>query len=279
MRLIRLVFLILLIFYTLSIPHTKLQYYYLFLIPIILVVIIIALPFSKYSKSIITLVILSVYFQTFSLVFECTNIYLTVSNKYPVEKRHDDNKIREIVTKIWKNHFVYSDNFYKLPSHPTIYIANYVNDRVENCACIMIPDRICIVMGSGFIDNFKLNKIVKHVHGTRKHSGEYEETKIALAEKLKEGISIFSYSSRPFISDRIGKIRSGMFRIAKELNVTVTPIYFDHIEHSYGIIPVQRYSIVVGDTFFVDDIDSCVYRAKKFFKKTRKELKKNKFLF
>lgn len=279
MRLMKVVLLILLIFFALCLPYTKLKYYYLLLVPIMLFGIILSLPFPKYYKTIISIILILVYLRTISLIFTCIYTAFTLSNNYPVEKRYDDTKIQQAITKVWKNQFIYNHNFYKLPSHPTIYVANYVNDRLENCTSIMIPDRLCIVMGSGFIDNLKLHKIVKHVYGTRKHSGEYEEVKSCIIEKLKAGISIFSYSSKPFINDRIGKVRSGMFRIASELNVTITPIYFDHIDHLYGIIPVQRYSIVVGDTFFVDDVDACVYRAKKFFKETRKELKRNKFLF
>ena len=176
--------------------------------------------------------------------------------------------------KLFYTHFNYKHNFYNLPTKPTIYVANYVMDRIENISCILIPTRLCVIMGSGFIDHFKLNKIVKYTHATRKHSGEYQEVKSSIKNKLNSGISVFSYISRPFISNHIGKVRSGMFRIAKELNVTITPIYFDYIKHSYGVIPFQDFNIVVGDTFYVNNIELSVYRTKLFFKKNRKKLNK-----
>lgn len=274
----KIVLLIVLIFTVLCLPYTKLQYYYLILISFLLVAIVALLPLNIRFKIIIGLILFVIYQRTLMIVFKIFKNLYYIGTQHPPEKRNDDTIVRKITNNLFDKYFKYNHNFYKLPSHPTIFIANYVSDRIENISCIMLPARLCIVMGSGFIDNFKFDRIIKHVHGTYKQAGEYNEVKNALLHKLKEGISIFSYSTRPFIKDRIGKVRSGMFRIAKELNTTVTPVYFDHIEHSYGVIHEQKYNIVVGDTFKVDDINFGVYRVKKFFKDTRKRIKRGKFL-
>ena len=75
----------------------------------------------------------------------------------------------------------------------------------------------------------------------------------------------------------ISKLRSGMFSIAKELNVSVTPVCVDYIDTYFGAITNQNFRIRVGDTFMIDDTNISIQKTKKFFKETMKEFKKRKY--
>ena len=89
-----------------------------------------------------------------------------------------------------------------------------------------------------------------------------------MCNNIKEGRSVFSYVTK---TPRLGptyiqNIRTGMFKLAKELNVPVTLIAIDYIDSTFGMIHSQNFNIEIGDTFMVDDVNESVYIAKKFFK-------------
>ena len=65
---------------------------------------------------------------------------------------------------------------------------------------------------------------------------------------------------------KISKLRTGLFRIAKELNISITPISIDYINAVYGIIPNQNFRICVGETFKPTEIYNDIYKVRKFFK-------------
>lgn len=260
---------------------TSLKYYYLLYIPFVILFVILTILLTKTKriyKQILIAFILTLYNKNLLMFTQLLSTLRILLMRYPVEKRKNDTVVQYHVTKFFQRHFVFKQNFHNLPSKPTIIVANYVRDRLENIACIMLPIPLCVVMGNGFITNIRLHKIVKHVFGTKKTSGEYEIVRDHIKEKLNNGISIFSYSVRPFIDDHIGKVRSGMFRMAKELGVTITPVYFDHIDYKCGFVLEQNYSVVVGDSLYVKNIEEDVYRVKKFFRDTSRELKRVKYL-
>ena len=254
--------------------------FYLILVPVLLSIFILLAPFPYNLKPVFAIIMFIFYHRTLTLLFTLGGNVRNFICNYPVDSRDDDTIIRKNISCTMYKYFRYTNNFDKIPNHPTIFVANYVSDRLENITCILIPTKLCIIMGEIFIKTVKLHKIVKHVCGTFKSSkGNYENVKKESEKHLKNGVSMFCYIIDPTapISDRIGKVRSGMFKIAKEIGSTITPIYFDHIEHNHGIIPYQRYTIVVGDTFHVDDVEQDMFTVKKFFKDTRKELKLNKY--
>jgi len=113
-----------------------------------------------------------------------------------------------------------------------------------------------------------------------KHNGgDFDNIKRRIDEQLKKGVSIFAYSSIPcpFVG-KVGRVRKGLFSIAKQLGVTITPLAVDYIEHNIGMIPYQRFEIRVGDTFHVEDPLRESLRARKFFKKAISRFRKKKFM-
>ena len=218
-----------------------------------------------------TLPILLLYNKNLSIIMDLVNIMRTY-------RLAPDNKyIRENVTTVLKKHFIFSHNFWKLPEYPTIIVSNYIYDRAENITCITIPKSLAIIIADNFaalthVDSVINNCIIK------KKSNDYNNIKKNIAKAITDGHSVFAYITKPSHNRNIGKIRSGMFSIAKELGIPITPIVFDYIYSIYGYIPSQKYRIRVGDTFLVNNIEKDMEKVGNFFSETIKKLSQDKFL-
>lgn len=252
--------------------------YEYFTILLLLVSICIA-PISNRWKCAMIAIVIIVYRINISILGDLLGVaYNGYKGKYiENDTRKDDHVLRTDVTRILSSHFRFTHNFDRLPAYPTIIVANYIYDRIENIACITIPKDLCIVMGQSFVKIAKLDRIIKNFifrYETVK-TGQYDSIKEQARQKLNEGFSIFAYVSKctQYRNGYVGKVRSGMFRIAKELNVPVTPITIDFIKHNNGIIENQRFRIKVGETFKVDDIGQAVYYTRNFFRKTLKSFR------
>ena len=190
---------------------------------------------------------------------------------------NDINVNTKIITRMFNQVFDFKHNFYKLPDKPTIYVCNYVYDRLEHLSWLLIPKSVYCIMNYKIERLFK--RIVKHIIKRNGGLNTFQDIKTQIKEKLDTNFSILVYVTTP--KEKVGEIsrlRTGMFRIAKELNRTITPIAIDYIHYDhFGSIPYQRYEIRVGDSFYVDDplVDSL--RTRKFFKDSLEEFKNNKF--
>jgi hypothetical protein len=191
--------------------------------------------------------------------------YTTSSNIF--NRRKDDSLVRNMVTKFFKDNFRFIENYWKLPKYPTIIVANYPNDKFEYIAGITIPKNIAFIMAEGMVKIAKFNKILKYCIVKKKNGNEYNEMKEEVYKYIKNGISVFAYvSSFSHMKGKISKLRTGLFRIAKELNISITPISIDYINAVYGIIPNQNFRICVGETFKPTEIYNDIYKVRKFFK-------------
>lgn len=274
-----LIVVILLIF----IPSMKMltDFYYLFATFAVIVVFIIAvllLPLSLQIRVAIALVVAIYYRKNLSLMAHILVNVTNVSYVKPLSLRNDDTIIRNIVNNTFETHFRLHKEFEKFPSQPSILVCNYCKDRMENIACILFPVDIAIMMRDGLKKTMKLNRIIKWPIYT-KAKGSYEDSKIQVAEHMSQGRHIFTYVTKyPRLRpDYIPVVRSGMFSIAKELGVPVTPVCIDYIDTHFGAIPYQNFRIRVGDTFMVDQVNLSVHKAKKFFKETMTEFKQRKY--
>lgn len=186
-------------------------------------------------------------------------------NGYYISQKND-KEVREAVSGLFKSAFRFHDNFRKLPEKPSIIVCNYVWDRLENLASIIIPKDLAIVGASKFMKISKLNYIVKHFIIRNENGQCYERMKSEVKNHLDSGRCVFAYVSKivnrtPYVS----KLRSGMFRIAEELNVQITPISIDYIDSVYGVIPYQNFYMQVGESFYVKNLEKDMYRTRKFF--------------
>ena len=74
----------------------------------------------------------------------------------------------------------------------------------------------------------------------------------------------------------IGKMRSGIFYIAHELGIPITPIAFDLINPAIGgALQDQDYHIKVGDTSIVKDPVDSLIETKKFLQTSVREFRDN----
>lgn len=254
------------------------QKYFLIYIFIYLIVIISAiLTLPKYYK-LASLLVLYIYWRNIYLILGLFLITKAILKEYPVESRDNDDVVRNMVTGYFSTIFRLSHNLNDIPNHPTIYIANYSHDRLEHVTLAMIPTKVCALMGRGFINMAKTNYIMKYSL-TMDGNGNFNKIKDSIDEMLKNGISVIAYVEKRLLLNKllVGRLRSGIFKIAKDLNTTITPIVFDHIYYnSYGIVPRQNYSIVVGKTNKVVNIEKSIYETRLFMKNSLREMVLNK---
>lgn len=196
---------------------------------------------------------------------------------HPISTRNDDSLLRKYAHDVFSENFELHTNFDNLPSIPSIIVSNYCQNRMENVGCMMIPRNIAIMMRRG-LTILGLHKIVKWPLFTEA-SGNYEKTKGLVMGHILQGHHVFSYVTTKSLlrPDLFMKIRSGMFSIAQELNVPITPIVFDYIDTPFGCIPYQRYEICVGDTFYVNDVGKSKLQVVRFFKDKMAEFMKKKY--
>jgi hypothetical protein len=166
-------------------------------------------------------------------------------------------------------------NTEKLSKGCTIYVANYPTNYIEYLTHGLFCDKLCVVVHGPAV------KILKYIYG-KEHTisvdkGSFDRVKKEIRDKMREGYSIFSYVEREYHDRKdvydVCELRSGMFSIAKELNVTMTPVCIDHLDHIMGITNDTYFQIKVGDSFIVDNIEEDMARVKKFFKEELKSMK------
>ena len=114
---------------------------------------------------------------------------------------------------------------------------------------------------------------------TKLMEDNYETTKQEILHNIKSGRHVFAYVSKPpkLRPDYISSVRTGLFSIAKQLNIPITLVCIDYIDTYFGAITKQNFRIRIGDTFMVDDVSSNVFKVKKFFKETMNEFIRRKY--
>ncbi len=102
---------------------------------------------------------------------------------------------------------------------------------------------------------------------------DFENIKNKVYEHINNGTSVFAYANHG-ISGTTGRIRTGLFKIAKKLNITITQIAIDNINSLFNCIPYQRFEIRIGETFYVDDPIGDAMKTHRFFSKSYKLFQK-----
>lgn len=281
---LNIILIIILALLVILIPSLQLlsDFYYSFTIFVVLLILLITISLLKINSKIkicILIMILIVFKNNFLIIAKTfVNIY-KAAYVNTLSNRKDDSELRDIVKKIYLPHLKIKTNFNKLPNKPTIMICNYCNDRLENLACILIPKDMAIMMRDGLKKTTKLHKLVKWPIFTGEKNN-YENTKKEMIEHINSGRSIFTYVTKypRDIPNFITKIRTGVFSIAKELDIPITLVAIDYIDIKYNIIPDQNFQIEIGDTFKVDNIQLSIHKARKFFRNTMTKFINQKYL-
>ena len=255
-------------------------YYSFALVAVILIVIMLILtikiPFKL--KIVIIVTILIIFKNNLSVNGKSVISIINAAYIKPLKTRIDDSKLRNIVEYSFDNVLILKKDFSKLPDKPTIFVCNYCNDRIENLACILIPKDIAIMMRDGLKKTTKLDKLVQWPIFT-KEKNNYEHTKNEIIKHTKEGRSVLSYITKyqRLRPNYIQSVRSGLFNISKELNIPITLVAIDYADIINGIMYKQNFNIVIGDTFFVENVKDSIYTAKQFYKNTLTSFMKKKY--
>jgi hypothetical protein len=72
-------------------------------------------------------------------------------------------------------------------------------------------------------------------------------------------------------------MRKGMFYIAKELGITITPLAIDSIHISYFTIFQQKYQLYVGQTQKVLNPTKSMRETRRFFIRQKANFSSNKY--
>ncbi len=242
----------------------------------IMILIIFMIPVERMMKIVLIILIIVVFRINLCIYWYLINVSFKVSNNMYIGT---NERLRKDITELFKDKFNFIHNFEKLPTYPTMIVSNYIYDRLEHIACIVIPREIAIVMGKAMIDLAKLDKVVNNLILRPTEGGSFEKVKVQVKEKYKKGLSIFTYVTKISHSNKyINRVRCGMFTIAKDLGIPVTPVAIDYINfNTFGVIVPQNFRISVGETFIVNNVNNARYQTRIFLREQHKLFIKNKF--
>lgn len=204
-------------------------------------------------------------YRTFSIiyyVFNCIWRYKCLGNK--------EYGVLTTVPKVFSNFNIYH-NFEKLPSYNSIILANYPSERLGYLAHKLVPRKLCYVSsvrGKGILSTVYSEDEMILVNDSKKKN--FEKIKEMIRDKIQR-YSIFVYvnDNNTRLHDyHIGKLRKGMFYIAHELGIPITPITFSYINPVFGILTKKNYYIKVGETEKVTDPKQSMKKTHKFLQNT-----------
>lgn len=273
---------ILVYFLFITVPSTDMIhaiYYQLFLSTLVIVTIItiFLLPVSIRVRCGITIIIISMYYKNLYILLTIITKAIEIINTSKNVKRPDAKLSKEVTSAYSNIGMRIVTNFTKLPNHPTMILANYCKDRCENPMCIILPRNLSIIMQEGF-KRVNMSGIIHHPIYVKGHGqGNFEYIKKEVRKTVKHGNDVFAYINNPSYFGYIGKIRSGMFRIAIELGISITPVCFDFIDTKLGVIPNQNYCVKIGETIYDKNLTEAIHRVRKFYINTLAEFKTNKY--
>lgn len=158
--------------------------------------------------------------------------------------------------------FDLKENFYKIPEKPCILVSNYCAKNGQGLGYLgqfNLPIKYCLVVSDIaqilLKRVFEEDKLIFVPHGSKNN---YNIILEKVKEKIEQGYYIFCYiepSSYEKRAYKINKIRSGMFSIAKQLDIPIVPLVMDNVTYSEGILFSPSYRIHVGDTIIVKDVE------------------------
>lgn len=187
---------------------------------------------------------------------------------------------RSLVSNIFSKCFTLRHNFNTIPSHPTIFLSTYPITVLEYAIPSLIPRQIC------FLTSRRAEKALKLVYGPEEYL-VFNDSKGNNYEYLREEIRkrIQTTSMFVYVEDKtqrihdfhVGNMRKGMFHIAKELGVTITPLAVDGIIIENGVIPEQKFEVLLGPTQKVTDPITTMLDVRKFLLENKRYFQKTKF--
>ena len=232
---------------------------------IFLLIMLITPKLKSYQKILLWGLFLICYSKSILLLYKV--IYVIILGNLPVKKKIIDN----IISSNYKKIFAFSHNFHKLPNKNTIIVSNHPHNPIDYTAFKMLPKKIAIVAGGlHFFVRWTCEKDEYIFYNNNKNKN-FDELKLKIQDKIKNmSILVFveNYKRIKYTNNgrKVARLRTGIFTIAKELNIPITPLVIDRIHSSYGMVTEQPFRMIVGDTFDVTDPTIDAINTHKFMK-------------
>jgi hypothetical protein len=156
----------------------------------------------------------------------------------------------------FQTYFRLHHNLQTLSRKPHLIVANYPNDRWESFAPFMLSCRFVFVIRASVDKYLKMSRRVPCIlvpDTQRSYADILEQAQRYLAQ----GYHIFSYLNVPSnIHPRhVEPLRTGMLRIAQDLQIPVTAMAIDQIEpNALGGFSEQSFIVHLSRPFYVTDI-------------------------
>jgi len=161
----------------------------------------------------------------------------------------------------------------KLPDNPTIILCNYPSSYVEYLSNHLLNSKICIllyekaVIQTSIISYFYPKDAILLI----KKGNQFAETQKKVRDKLAEGYNVLVYPEKNFFHRKskydITSLHSGIFNIAKNIDATITPIVFDHIDHNMGVVLNNNFKIYIDRTRKINNVDVEIDSVTTLFKR------------
>ena len=161
----------------------------------------------------------------------------------------------------------------KLPDTPTIILCNYPSSYVEYLSNHLLSDKICILLYSGSVLQ---SRVISYFYTKDRilfvgKGNQFAETQKKVRDKLAEGYSVLVYPEKHFFLRNskydVTSLHSGIFNIVKNIDATITPIVFDHVDHNMGFVLNNNFKIYIDRTRKINDIDVEMDTVTKLFKR------------
>lgn len=144
---------------------------------------------------------------------------------------------------------------------PTIYISNYPSDFIEYLLPGILPENLSFIAFRGAV------KYLNPIFGKERiisvdldNKGNFECLEKEVEDRIKKN-HIFCYVEKNYYERKdiytLKEFRSGIFHIAKKLNITITPIVCEHFENEYGIIK-NNINVTVLESIKVENVEESI---------------------
>ena len=243
------------------------------IIPILIILALAIKIIKKFNISLFIILCFLIYFYFRNIYFLAYTI-----TAFSMSKSIGDKKIKTIVSVMFNDLFILKTDFTNLPEEKTIFVANYSRNYYDCFATMLIPKNLAIIIAKNFSTMNTWNKILYNtiLKDKKNNESSYDMIKNQIKNCLNKNLSVLGYVSIPQKGLFFPHVRTGLFRIAKELNVKITPVVFDTINICNFRINKQKFQIYIGESFYVNEVEKDVKKVKKLFKQKNWEFKKNK---
>lgn len=150
---------------------------------------------------------------------------------------------------------IFGHNKLNFPRTPTIFMANYAADIVEYTAIGIFPRKTSWLVHNsigGFFKPFFGKDRIIPVDVRKK--GTFDFIKKSVRNSVSNGYHVFAYPEKSYYTREgiysLNPFHTGLFKIAKDLGITITPVVIDHLTCEWP----KRCNIHILDPITVQDV-------------------------